>query len=172
MSENEKIVNRPHPDRFYRAIKAGTQIVVDELFGIENCASLTRGSISSFSNFTNINETSFIGADQIADLEHHIGDCPITTELARIQGKALVDLPSPNNDKNWMMEFANLARQSGKALDKLAHAMNDDGKVDAQEIIDLNLRKRTQTLIQSLVNLEAKFDETEKQAEREKRRNN
>lgn len=153
----EVVINRPLPKPFYKALKNATQVIIDGLHGLEAVASLTRGKKSAFSNYANINETPFIGADQIADLESCLGEMPVTTELARIQGYALVKLPESNTDKNWIMEFSSLAKESGKSLDKLAHAINDDGDVSAQEIDDLNLRLRTQKLIQVLVNIDAQL---------------
>lgn len=80
------------PKPFYKALKKATQVIIDGLFGVEAVATMTRGQKSSFSNYANVNEPTFIGADQIADLEACLGEMPITTELARVQGYSLVKL--------------------------------------------------------------------------------
>lgn len=172
MNNNEdNVITRPHPLRVYRAIKSATQITVDGMHGVVSCAANTRGGKSMFSNFTSINEPDkFIAADQIADLEHFIGEPYITRELARIQNCALVELPEANLSKSWMLKFSSSAKNNGQALDSLAKAISDDGEVSSQEIKTLNLRNICQDVIQDMVNMLAHMDLIEEQADKDIRR--
>jgi hypothetical protein len=157
-----------HSRATYLRIKAATRELVDLAGGLVRAAAQTRVGQTKLHNSgsTSIGqETVFLSADVIADLERAAGEPALTRELARIAGFELFTLPTPGAGDNWVAMLGTCSQESAAVIGKLAQALGDDGRVTATEVRATKLIALTDDAISALVMLRhaavAVIDQTE-----------
>lgn len=148
------------PDK--QALKRAARRLYQAVGGQEKAAGLCRvgqARLSAYGGPNNPDE--FMPVDVVADLEEVTEGAPgaphVTRELARQRGYELVPLPGAKPEgKSWAQHIADLAKESGDIISKLAPASVDG--VCKHDIVERELLREARELIQASVELAAALE--------------
>ncbi len=94
--------------------------------------------------------------DVVADLEADAGEPLITRELAALTGHVLVRLPQAVACRGrWVRHMADVVGDASAIARKLATALENDGKITAQEARDLAILADIREAMEGLAAIEA-----------------
>lgn len=149
------------PDR--QAIKNATAKTIAAVGGGEKGAGHTRVAQQRLSAYGNKFQPDFMPVDVVSDLESVIEGVPgapfITRELARQRGYLLVRCPATRPEgKPWALHIADLSRETGEAVAKLAVSLADDGDVCRKNIVTHDLVREAWEVAQAAVELATELE--------------
>lgn len=116
----------------HRSLKALFRVTVARCGGLDAAATCVRVGRSQLHNYCDMHSDQFAPVDVLAELEAVAGEPLVTADLARRAGFILVPMAA-EGDGLLAQDMAALGKEVGETFAAFAHAMANDGAVDAAE---------------------------------------
>jgi hypothetical protein len=137
-------------------LKGATRALIAAAGGVDGVAATLAMSRSQVSNYQNVSEPSFMPIDKVAALEALDGvEAHVTMALAAMTGRAVVQLPTADDDVAWTKALGSLAKEIGEVMAGVGAALADDGQVSVAERDTLNILKDVNEAASRLATLRA-----------------
>ncbi|MGQ3674275.1 hypothetical protein ACT6QH_02060 [Xanthobacter sp. TB0139] len=149
---------RRHRRADYLSLKGAMRRLVEACGGQESAASVTRVAPQTLSRYGHPQEHVFAPVDVVADLEADADAALVTRELAALTGHVLVRLPQGvAGQGRWVRHISDIVQDASALTGRLARALEDDGRVTADEVRGLGLRGAIREAMEGLAALDAEL---------------
>ena len=145
---------RIYSEQVYLSLKAAFRRLTKAAGGQQAAASLTRVDFQRIGRYGSPNEAMHVPIDVVADLERDVGLPMVTHELADLAGYILIPKPPAGADAYWVACLGELGKEAGEAIAKLAEALNNDGRIDGDEVRRLGLRQEVREAMEVLAKID------------------
>lgn len=146
----------------YLGLKTATRLLNKAVGGLEAAESLSRGDHSTHGRYQSPNTDLFIPVDVVVDLEHAAEVPFVTRALAALNGHLVIPKPPVHGDPRWLAHMAEVSKECGDAIARLAVALADDGAVSADESRRLALRREVREAMEAMASLDKSLEEVER----------
>ncbi len=165
MSKGAAMLGRAFPAPAYQALKAAFRRLTKAAGGQESAASVTRVDHQRIGRYGRAQEPMFAPVDVVADLEADVGEPHVTRMLADLQGCLLIPKPPLQGDPEWIAHLGALGKEAGEALSCLSEALESDGKITADEVRDMELRREVREAMEVLARVDQALAAVERAGE-------